>query len=221
MEILTPSLYDSFLTKIYQNGEPVTDLQDFKDSFKGGVGFKSIIHGIWSQLLYGQAAEGNSAPNPPLTELNGFTQKHLLDFAKHGRPLVVNFGSCTWPVFLKKFALFKEIVRDFSRVADFLMVYVEEAHAADGWAYKSLKHRINKHKIIQERIAAAGILAGEEPGCAIVVDTMENLALKQYSATPERYCIILGGQVVYFSGQAPMGYKPEEVRQWLENFCVN
>ena len=31
---------------------------------------------------------------------------------------------------------FGEIVRDFSDVADFVIVYIEEAHPSDGWALK-------------------------------------------------------------------------------------
>lgn len=31
---------------------------------------------------------------------------------------------------------FGEIVRDFSDIADFIIVYIEEAHPSDGWALK-------------------------------------------------------------------------------------
>ena len=45
------------------------------------------------------------------------------------RPLVLNFGSCSWPPFMYKLEEFKQLVRDFSDVADFLLVYVAEAHS--------------------------------------------------------------------------------------------
>ena len=31
---------------------------------------------------------------------------------------------------------FNEIARDFTDVADFVVVYIEEAHPTDGWAFK-------------------------------------------------------------------------------------
>ncbi|KAI8508981.1 Thyroxine 5-deiodinase [Branchiostoma belcheri] len=38
---------------------------------------------------------GGKAPDAPLLYRDGLKQARLLDFAKKGRPLVVNFGSCT------------------------------------------------------------------------------------------------------------------------------
>lgn len=46
------------------------------------------------------------------------------------RPLVLNFGSCTWPSFLFKLDQFKGLIEDFSSIADFLIIYIEEAHAS-------------------------------------------------------------------------------------------
>ncbi|XP_042215639.1 thyroxine 5-deiodinase-like isoform X2 [Homarus americanus] len=38
---------------------------------------------------------GGKAPNPVMMRLEGRSQCHLLDEAKPGRPLIINFGSCT------------------------------------------------------------------------------------------------------------------------------
>lgn len=38
---------------------------------------------------------GSPAPNPVLVRLSDGVECHLLDIAKAGRPLVINFGSCT------------------------------------------------------------------------------------------------------------------------------
>ncbi|XP_047474175.1 thyroxine 5-deiodinase-like [Penaeus chinensis] len=38
---------------------------------------------------------GSPAPNPALVRLSDGVECHLLDMAKVGRPLVINFGSCT------------------------------------------------------------------------------------------------------------------------------
>jgi hypothetical protein len=57
----------------------------------------------------------------------------LLSFAKENRPLVLNFGSNSWPPFVEKLREFGEIQNDFADIADFLIVYIEEAHPVDGW----------------------------------------------------------------------------------------
>ena len=36
---------------------------------------------------------------------------------------------------MAKLARFNEIVHDFSDVADFVIVYISEAHARDGWSF--------------------------------------------------------------------------------------
>ncbi|KAF2347958.1 Iodothyronine deiodinase [Trinorchestia longiramus] len=38
---------------------------------------------------------GSPAPNPLVVELEGSRKRRLLDLAKSGRPLVLNFGSCS------------------------------------------------------------------------------------------------------------------------------
>eukprot|EP00092_Neocalanus_flemingeri_P040739 GFUD01044354.1.p1 GENE.GFUD01044354.1~~GFUD01044354.1.p1 ORF type:complete len:126 (-),score=34.80 GFUD01044354.1:35-412(-) len=42
-----------------------------------------------------EAQHGCSAPNPTMVDLSTKTSTSLLSLAKVGRPLVVNFGSCT------------------------------------------------------------------------------------------------------------------------------
>ena len=37
---------------------------------------------------------------------------------------------------MAKLAKFNEIVRDFNDLADFVIIYISEAHANDGWAFK-------------------------------------------------------------------------------------
>ena len=53
-----------------------------------------------------------------------------------GVPLVLNFGSCSWPPFMAKLQKFRNIVKDYNGIADFAVVYIEEAHPSDGWFFK-------------------------------------------------------------------------------------
>lgn len=79
------------------------------------------------------ARYGRPAPNPPLLYLDGYSQMKLLDFTKGTRPLVVNFGSNSWPPFIEKISEFGEIQKEFAEIADFLVVYIQEMHPEEGW----------------------------------------------------------------------------------------
>uniref|UniRef100_A0A8D2L466 Iodothyronine deiodinase n=2 Tax=Varanus komodoensis TaxID=61221 RepID=A0A8D2L466_VARKO len=115
-----------------------------------------------------------------------------------------------------KFDEFKKLVKDFKSVADFLVIYIEEAHASDGWAFYNnivIKH----HRTLQDRMQAAQILLKEDPLCPVVLDTMENLSSSKYAALPERLYVIQSGKVVCKGGVGPWNYHPQEVRAFLEN----
>lgn len=76
------------------------------------------------------------AYNSPVVSVDGKRCHRLLDFARGSRPLVLNFGSSTCPVFMQMLKRYQQLKDDFSEVADFAVVYIEEAHPVDGWAFK-------------------------------------------------------------------------------------
>jgi len=104
--------------------------------------FKSTVHTLF-QDLHKTAWLGQQAPDPAICTMDG-NQCMLMDqhsFAD--RPLVLIFGSCTCPPFMASLAQLDEIVKEFAVVADFILVYVDEAHAEDEWKFKvSLKKKI-------------------------------------------------------------------------------
>ena len=79
------------------------------------------------------ASWGKIAPDSELISVDGKSRYRLLEFCRGNRPLVVNFGSWTCPVFRTRVNEFLAIVREFRDVADFLTIYVEEAHPTNGW----------------------------------------------------------------------------------------
>ena len=108
--------------------------QNFWDVYGGRKHFVSIV-----KILVGDlnkvAKLGFSAPNCTVATVDGKECK-LLDFTKGNRPLVLNFGSCTWPPFLVTFVKdFETVVHNFDKVADFLTVYISEAHPTDDWRW--------------------------------------------------------------------------------------
>ncbi len=92
---ICPSLVDAALN-IYRKGEKRTVADgDLRNSVLNWKSFKDMIDMTHCAIVQLRVWEGGPAPNPSLVDLNGITQYHLLEFAKKGRPLVVNFGSCT------------------------------------------------------------------------------------------------------------------------------
>ena len=114
---------------------------------------------------------------------------------------------------------FTDVVRDFAHIADFNIMYISEAHAADGWAFRNNPYHINKHVSVEERLLAAKILAEDvELPCPLYIDLLMNQAMTLYGAHPERLYIILNGRVVYQGVKSPFRYNPSEVRAWLEEY---
>lgn len=95
--------------------------------------FQNVWHSVELDL-YKKIKEGCKAPDTPVVSLSAKHCFSLLKMAKPGRPLVLNFGSCTCPIFMSQLDAFQKMVNDFSQVADFCVVYIEEAHPSDGWA---------------------------------------------------------------------------------------
>lgn len=110
---------------------------------------------------------------------------------------------------------FKQLVKDFSDVADFLVIYIAEAHSKDGWAFTN-NININQHKSLEERLSAAQILIQEDPLCPVVVDDMRDTTSTKYGAMPERLYILQAGKVVFKGEKGPWGYKPEKVHAFLQ-----
>lgn len=157
------------------------------------------------------AAKGLTAPNPTVLEVDTYKKKRLLDFANIGRPLVVIFGSGTWGPFGASLPDLEAAIEGLKDKADFVTVYIMEAHATDGlWAMKDVKFFVATHKTIEERNSAAKRLR-EFLSCPILIDDMSNEANTMYGGFPDRLTVILDGHVEYIGGKGPRGFKVDEM----------
>ena len=50
---------------------------------------------MYFEIFHNIASKNGKAPNPKVLTADGKTEVNLLDSASPGRPLVLNFGSCT------------------------------------------------------------------------------------------------------------------------------
>lgn len=113
-----------------------------------------------------------------------------------------------------------QIYNDYKDHADFLTVYVREAHPTDEWQMKSnLKDDVcyAQPKTLQQRVAIAQDFTKHYKfPLPFGIDEMNNAADGAYAAWPERlYVIDETGHIAYRGGMGPFNYKPAEVRDWL------
>lgn len=115
---------------------------------------------------------------------------------------------------------YNEIVQSFGKVADFVTVYIAEAHPLDEWALLNHeKFSRLQHRTLDERLSSASVLKSEGILGDLVVESMDNAALGLYAAQPERLYIIQDGDIVYKGGMGPIGYRPEDIKVWLEKYA--
>jgi hypothetical protein len=112
------------------------------------------------------------------------------------------------------------LYRRYKDKADFVPVYIREAHAADGWSLPSndrLGISIAQHKDYGERCQAAKACCGSlKMTMPMVVDEIDDRVGIAYSGMPDRlYVVDTQGRVAYKGGRGPFGYKPSELEQAL------
>lgn len=100
-------------------------------------------------------------------------------------------------------------------VADFLTIYIFEAHATDEWhvfqdvCFKQPTTLQARLDVAKQFIAATGATI------PIVLDNMDNTAEAAFCGWPERLWVVDSGVVQYKGGLGPDDYKPAEVEAWL------
>jgi len=113
-----------------------------------------------------------------------------------------------------------QIYNDYKEHADFLTVYVREAHPTDEWQMKSnVKDDVcyAQPKNLAQRVAIANdFIKRYRYPIAFGIDDIDNAAESAYSAWPERlYIIDESGRIAYRGGMGPFHYNPDEARAWL------
>lgn len=104
--------------------------------------------------------------------------------------------------------------------ADFLTVYVKEAHPEDEWQQdENITEDVcyKQPKTTEQRLAIANDFVGRfKFPIPLLVDPIENPANEVYAGWPERlYVIDEQGTIVYKGETGPFGFHPEEVEAWL------
>jgi len=116
---------------------------------------------------------------------------------------------------------FMSMTKAYDEFFDFANVYICEAHPSDGtWNFEE-NIKIENHKSIEERIAAAGQLQeiiGTDPKVPLYVDTMADTASKTFASVPERLVVVLDGKMIWQGGKGPVDYSLKAAEDWMIEF---
>ncbi|ESO88331.1 hypothetical protein LOTGIDRAFT_165775 [Lottia gigantea] len=119
----------------------------------------------------------------------------------------------------KKIGEFNSAAEEFGAQADFLLVYVKEAHPTDEWALGFNKFNYKQQKNLNSRLeTATQVRHYFKIKTPVVADTMSNVTCVSYSAFPIRVCIIKDNRIQFLTHFDPMGGSYnifEQVKQML------
>ncbi|NXC45830.1 IOD1 deiodinase, partial [Penelope pileata] len=97
MMVLFPDTTKRYILKLGEksrmNQNPKFRYENWGPTFFSFQYFLFVLRVKWKRLE-DKAYEGHPAPNTPVVTLSGEV-RHLFDFMRDNRPLILNFGSCT------------------------------------------------------------------------------------------------------------------------------
>ncbi len=113
--------------------------------------------------------------------------------------------------------------KEFAEVAEFVYIYIKEAHPEDEWQMESNAEDevvYTQPTTMDERLEVANAFVAEmEIEGTTLVDEISNLANACYAAWPERFYIIdTDGRIVFKGGMGPFYFDPEEIADFLSKY---
>ena len=115
----------------------------------------------------------------------------------------------------------EDLAKQYSHLADFVYIYIKEAHADDEWQVE--KNKIgnvvfNQPQTFEERlILAKAFQEAMGTQTTILVDDITNTANAAYAAWPERiYVLGPDNKIIYKGKMGPFYIDPDEIVPVLE-----
>ncbi len=115
------------------------------------------------------------------------------------------------------------LYREFSDLAEFLLVYINEAHAEDStWPVDYAQEKgISEHADYGARCTTAELLLNDNQlTIPCLVDGMDNTVNRAYNGWPDRVFVVrTDGRLAVAANKGPFGFVPglEATRAWLES----
>jgi len=114
-----------------------------------------------------------------------------------------------------------EMAEKYKNIANFLTIYISEAHASDVWPLGTTVC-VKQHLTIQDRIDAAKehLIRKRDSKIPVLVDNMDNSFDRYYHGWPERYFIITGKNIelIGMPSIEDKGFDRDEITKWLDRF---
>jgi hypothetical protein len=227
---LTREEWIAFFDKAVKD-QPELTSDDFRDAMLGVGSAGSLgemppqdvmLRSLFANEL-GSLHEGpklnEAAPDFTLKTHDGRSTVRLADLIGK-KPVVLTFGNYTCGPFRATFAGVDQVHKRFKDEAEFLLVYVREAHPTDGWRMESndqVSVSLPQPKTYGERAGVATrCQAFLQPAMPLLVDEITDPVGNAYSGMPSRmYVIDRAGKIAYKSGRGPFGFKVGEMEQAL------
>jgi hypothetical protein len=144
------------------------------------------------------------------------------------KPVVLIFGSVTCPPFRRALDGIDNVYRDFHDGAEFLFVYIREAHPDSVLSLIDDKLAINLKNIPQAVTIKERNEAAVACGCTlslnmpIAVDSIDNKVGRAYAGWPNRMVVVgTNGNILFASDPSPRGTDAARLRDWLKENLKN
>ncbi len=118
----------------------------------------------------------------------------------------------------------EKMYQEYKDIVEFRMVYIREAHAADGDRPAGIarEKEINQQTTYEGRCTTAKMLLDDESlTIPCLIDSMDNKTNTAYSAQPDRVFLVRkDGRLAVAADRGPRGFAPavEDVNKWLTEF---
>jgi Iodothyronine deiodinase len=214
-------------------GKEYLSADDFRAAMLAGVGAGGFLPGdaptpamLVRGVFAGEVGSMNEGPHvdqrAPIFTLRTVDGKETVHLAKWigPKPLVLVLGNFSCGPFRSLYPEVEAVYERWKDEANFLMVYVREAHPTDGWHMSSNVRAgvsVKQPTTLGEREQVAGQFCQRlKPAIPVVVDEINDPVGHAYSGMPARlYVIDTQGKVAYKSGRGPFGFRVGEMEQAL------
>lgn len=166
-------------------------------------------------------APGSEAPDFELSTPDQQKSVRLSDF-RGKKPVVLVFGSFTCGNFRTHAPAIEAISERWGDRAEFLAVYVREAHPTDDHTQATSTNARagilfeQPSSLLERQEVAAHCQAVLRLNATMVVDRIDNAVGTAYAATPDRlYVVDRAGHIAFQGGPGPFGFTPREMEQAL------
>lgn len=228
---ITRAEMEAFFNRV-GNGAPAVTADDLRRALipRGPGGFSPgdaptvpmLVRGLFSGEIGSMAegpAPGDPAPDFTLRTPDGKSAVTLSKLVGR-KPVVLVLGNFTCGPFRALYPDVEAVRRRHRDAAEFLMVYVREAHPADGWKMEQnerLGVSVKQPTTLGEREKVAGQFCTKlRPAMPVVVDGVDDRVGHAYSGMPARlYVIDTQGRVAYKGGRGPFGFRAGEMEHAL------